>query len=337
MNKKLIEEAIECGKYLTKNEVRLLENGLNSADLLNILLIRCKLLAYSIYNELGNNNLDCRQKFEVHALWIIEHFPGIDGFSELFIAIDHRISSETYDSARKKWIIHLAETPNNLAIMRNAADFFSSSDPNTALGLYRKLQELNPDDPLWVVNQARLYDTMSVGTFQYSLTLSGEIKVKQLQESREFAEQAFNYMTKAVDLVNLKKDKLPYLCDLSLYAMCTSRFALAYQLADEMIIMLNQYYPDFYTQRALFVSHLLAGLSECSRNFQSAKSHFALACNAIETRDFENAIDSSRATSMLKMLLLTGHLENVVSTIRKNKELAIDNPILEWIIDKTSE
>jgi hypothetical protein len=96
-----------------------------------------------------------RQARQRHVLWVIEHAPGLTGLSQIELAPS--TDGEVYSQAKRLWLQHVAKDESNLAILGNAAQFFTHHDKELSEAFLKKGQSLEPHNPEWSKRLGHLY------------------------------------------------------------------------------------------------------------------------------------------------------------------------------------
>ena len=142
-NLKPVQEVLD-GATLTAEQAASLEERL--AEDPGDIEKRTRLIEY--YNaQFGNSR--AKDKRRGHVLWLIQDAPEAPvlawGYPLLYDLANPVLSEEV--SAR--WSRHLEGDPNNLTILRHAANFHEFNNPEFAITLLERAQSLDDSNPLW--------------------------------------------------------------------------------------------------------------------------------------------------------------------------------------------
>lgn len=148
-----IQELLLAGHRMsTKDKLLLEEQVANNPDDIDS---RTKLLGYYFIN--GRNDADAKFNTERHVLWLIENVPESELLGLPYAQIDKSDDPEGYERAKQAWQKALAESPEELSILRSAAEFFLLCDREIAEQLLLKGQSIDAKDPEWAESLGRLY------------------------------------------------------------------------------------------------------------------------------------------------------------------------------------
>jgi thioredoxin-like negative regulator of GroEL len=116
---------------------------------------RIKLLGY--YFRRVFHDKAARKAKQGHVLWLIENAPESDVLATPFGELNPILDTEAYQKAKKMWEEHIEGDPENLAILRNSAEFLLSHDRPLAEQSLLKAKALDPENPEWPESLGQLY------------------------------------------------------------------------------------------------------------------------------------------------------------------------------------
>lgn len=109
---------------------------------------RIKLL--SLYNEYAGKELKregAEQKLSKQVLWLIENKPALTGFlGSRLTATGYCFRPKTFATLRQAWLEQVSATPNEAAVLGNAAKFIAWIDIETAADLFERAYALQPEE-----------------------------------------------------------------------------------------------------------------------------------------------------------------------------------------------
>lgn len=147
------------GRNLSSEEVLELEKGLlvDASDL----TARMKLLGYYFGKDLRSTEI--RETRQEHVMWLIEHAPEAEVLGTPFGTLSHYRDGEVFIKAKKLLLAKIQEKPDNLARLKNGANFFTLNERSQSIELLQKGELLDGTDPYWpkTLGQAHLLNTLS--------------------------------------------------------------------------------------------------------------------------------------------------------------------------------
>lgn len=144
--------------------------------------IRTQLLGYYFMRSI--RNFDASDAQEAHILWLVGHNPETGVLGESYGMIHAGTNTAGYLRVRELWLGHLDAQPQNIAILGNAAAFFTLSDRKLALQTFQSLFRLDPTNPIWPRHISHL--------LSYVHYVHGEPRASHSSpEALQAAEQAF--------------------------------------------------------------------------------------------------------------------------------------------------
>ncbi len=189
-----------------------------------------------------------------HKLWVIENLPrnNLVKFCEFHCIPD---SEALYEKAKKLWLQHVDNYPDDKVILDNAADFVMLEDKDLAEKLLLKAKSLEPRNPYWSERIAHLY----------SLEASGE-------DSIEYAVKALKEQERAYSIAKSHTSKLHCLYDLPELAYEAAQYDKAQCYATNL---LEQFVNDKSDQSdCKHIAHTVLGrLALRNNDIETAKNH----------------------------------------------------------------
>ncbi len=141
------------GRNLTADKV--LENEKIIEENPENLKARCLLLGF--YGRHKQNTIE-KDKYQEHALWVIEHCPESPVARECELNPLFFDTDEAYEKGKQLWLRHCDDPSANPRILNNAARYFLSSDRSIAKTLLLRGKSLQPENAEWSDRLAHLYD-----------------------------------------------------------------------------------------------------------------------------------------------------------------------------------
>lgn len=123
---------------------------------------RTKLLGY--YFSKGRNGADAKAAQEGHIVWLIEHAPESGVLGVPYGQLNKFLNTDGYDRGKQAWLKVIQASPENIAVLRNASQFFLLFDRKLSEELLLKGQTLDAKNPKWSSSLGQLYslDLMSL-------------------------------------------------------------------------------------------------------------------------------------------------------------------------------
>jgi hypothetical protein len=132
---------------ITAEEAQALEEGLKTNP--DNQAAQEKLIDYYFVTALTSRAPDLEVKREEHIFWIIEHHPESElaGSPEADIQpIGSSQGTEGYQRGKQLWLTQVEKYPDNLKVIRNAAEFVTLWDMPLGRELLEKALRLDPND-----------------------------------------------------------------------------------------------------------------------------------------------------------------------------------------------
>lgn len=122
---------------------------------------RTKLLGF--YFIVGRNDPDTKPARARHVLWLVENAPESEVLGLPYSWLDKVLDSDGHDKAKQAWLKVTRESPENLAVIANAAKFFLMYDREIAEQLLLKGQQAERDAASWPASLGQLYALGLIG------------------------------------------------------------------------------------------------------------------------------------------------------------------------------
>ncbi len=153
---------LRAGRQLTPVGAAALEERL--AEDPSDLVARVRLIGY--YSPQKYSNEHARTRCSDHVLWLTKNKPEAKVLVVPACSLDRRLDREARTEAEDWWAQHLENMPDNLSVLRNAAEFFTFSNRKRAITLLEHAQRLDSSNPLWALELGGLHqlDATRAGT-----------------------------------------------------------------------------------------------------------------------------------------------------------------------------
>ncbi len=147
-----------CGGELTAEQAAGLERRLEEAPA--DLKARARLLGY--LDRRYEDAAAQRKRLEL-ALWFIRNEPGLEFTGSSFAEIIRPYAEDAWLTARQLWLAHLEAHPDDPAILRNAAGFFTMDEREMSAELLERGARLEPTNPHWPRERGHLAELGEIG------------------------------------------------------------------------------------------------------------------------------------------------------------------------------
>jgi tetratricopeptide (TPR) repeat protein len=199
-----------------------------------------------------------------HAVWVVENAPEHPIAGSPFISFTNSIAEhkQGYERIKSIWLRQIDRSPNNVALLKNAAAFFIHDDKAVAERCLTKGVTLRPND-------IKLRHRIS---HFYSLW-------------DEHEQQALEHLEKALELSRNDRERLHHLSDLPERAFAADDYKKATKFADRALSLVarlraNDQFDDFGD--VINHSHTTLGRVALKRgDIKSARFHLALSAVGI--------------------------------------------------------
>ncbi|MCA9805049.1 MAG: hypothetical protein KC777_23935 [Cyanobacteria bacterium HKST-UBA02] len=263
------------------------------------LSLSSRILLLGYYWTRRNRGLRFRRKLEEHVLWFVRNKPGHELFdSEILRLAPQSDGDLVFDSAREIWLEHLNKKPGDTRLLRHAAAFFASSDPERALNLLQEGKALEPDNPYWPDRIAALFEDAFSGPAAGDSEVVTAILKNELEELCRLARPA----NRALCLARLARRQLNRVRDL------TGASSTAERLLEEF----GKGRRASRTQFAVQTARAILGRI-CLKNWDiaGARHHFGLALSASK----DNVLVSAELRNLICELIEAGETALVNAAI----------------------
>lgn len=143
---------VEVGRQLSPEEAAALEHLLGEEP--EHQAPRVQLIGY--YGEFDRDSEGWKQRID-HIMWLTRNQPEAEVLATPEAEIDRWLEADAYLDASSAWSQHLASMPENLNVLRNAADFHTLGDPKLAIELLERGQRIDGSDPEWASALGQLH------------------------------------------------------------------------------------------------------------------------------------------------------------------------------------
>lgn len=192
---------VKVGSEMGQEDKDLLEEQVAKSP--NDVRSRIKLLGY--YFNKGWEDAEAKSNKEGHLVWLIENSPELKVLGSPYGRLDMYLEPQGYHRAAQAWKKLLSQSPENLAVLKNAAEFFWYYDCDLSEELLLKGQILDAKAPNWSASLGELYFQESVFKLQ---GVSRKATAKKAFEHYELAYQLSGFDGKKNLLTNLATSAL---------------------------------------------------------------------------------------------------------------------------------
>lgn len=236
-----VYQLARSGHGMIEEEVEALEAELDEQP--DNLDARTRLLGYYFSRQHSDHN--AAERRQQHILWLIEHRPEAEITSLPYASLDHPMA-EAFDDAQRLWQDHVENNPENVAILTNAASFFTRSPRlDLAEQYYEKAKELEPDNGDWPAYLARV--------------LKRQARQSPPDGSRELTSRALSEFERAYELRELPQRRFYLLNDLAETALSAGEHDKARDYAQQLLDQAQQFPNDWNHGNAIHGGHSVLG------------------------------------------------------------------------------
>ncbi|WP_437592902.1 tetratricopeptide repeat protein [Sorangium sp. So ce1000] len=232
------------GLDLAAEDAEALETHLLKSS--NDIEARAKLLGFYFTNP----NDDAQQRRAGHVHWLIAHRPEIHLAAFARIHPEHH--PDAYNEGKRLWLSVVSNSPNNLAVLRNAGSFLASGDPDIAEELYKRGAAIEPDESVWWQRLGGLHFRSSIGS------ISSE-------ERKRFAREALAEYEAALTLERCSLEALGILMDIAEAAIMSEDYQRATEAAERILVDAEDHADSFQYGNAVHLVHIALGKVALSR------------------------------------------------------------------------
>jgi len=144
---------IQVGERFSAEDAEALEVRLKEQPV--DVVSRTQLLGYYFGKQYGNQAF--KKAVETHVLWLIEHAPDAGVLGLPYGQLNKHLNAKAYQQGKAAWLVQLEKRGDDVAILKNAAAYFTQSDRNLAEKSFMRLMELEPKNPEWPKDLGHLY------------------------------------------------------------------------------------------------------------------------------------------------------------------------------------
>ncbi|MDE0106363.1 MAG: hypothetical protein OXN96_01045 [Bryobacterales bacterium] len=144
---------LHAGSNISQDEATSLESQLIESP--EDLSARARLVGH--YADQRFQNDAARAKHLVHVLWFIKNAPEANLLAGPEVLIFEAFAADGYAKGKDAWSSHLENNPNNLRILKHAANFFRLHDRQLAIQILNHAQSLDQEEPEWARQLGHLH------------------------------------------------------------------------------------------------------------------------------------------------------------------------------------
>jgi hypothetical protein len=227
-------------------EAKALEEGLKASP--DNLAAQERLINYYFEAMLTSKEPGLEEKREQHVFWLIEHHPESElaGSPEAAIQpVGFSGSTEGYERGKQLWLAQVQKNPDNITIVRNAAEFVSLWDRALGRELLENALLLAPGDPAASSALAQSY-------------MQERMMARSPDEKAELAKKALAVHERALDNSS-GEPRFDSLADLADEAYEAGNTAKAELYASELLELALQFKKDWNCGNALHKGNIILG------------------------------------------------------------------------------
>lgn len=142
-----------AGRNITQDEAASLESQLVERP--RDLIARARLVGY--YRRQQFRNDAARANHVAHVIWLIKNAPEANVLAGPEALIYKAFAADGYAKGKDAWSWHLENDPNNLRILKHAANFLRLDDRQLAIQMFNRAQSLDPENPDWAQQLGHLH------------------------------------------------------------------------------------------------------------------------------------------------------------------------------------
>ncbi|HKA42907.1 MAG TPA: hypothetical protein VKF40_13040 [Burkholderiales bacterium] len=260
---------------------------------------RVKLLGYLSQRRFGNLK---DPNYCEHAVWLIRNYPGIKVSGSPWVAVHRRIDP-CFRKIERIWDHHRVHFPRDSAVLRNVARFYSGTGSlRKAEAVLRRLQGLEPHNPDWHGDLARLY------------YLHG--RWQKPAERRYWASKALHEYIRA-EAKSSAKQRYYLLPDLAEAAYEARRLAVASRYARNLLARAREHTGTWSYGNAIHHGNTVLGLVAADQGrLAAAERHLAASCRGV---DSPQLMSFGPSTRLAEALLAHGSNRAVVGFLEQCK------------------
>ncbi|WP_437987404.1 tetratricopeptide repeat protein [Sorangium sp. So ce117] len=223
---------------------------------------RAKLLGFYFTNP----NDDAQQRRADHIHWLIAHRPEIH--LAAFARIHPEYYQDAYNEGKRLWLSTVSNSPNVLAILRNAGSFLESGDPDIAEELYKRGATIEPDESAWRQRLGHLHFRSSVGS-------------TSSEERKRIAREALAEYEAALTLERCSLEALGILIEIAESALMAENYQRATEAAERLLADAKDHADTFQYGNAVHYAHITLGQVALARNDPASAAEHLRAAGAV--------------------------------------------------------
>jgi tetratricopeptide (TPR) repeat protein len=248
---------------ISAKDAAALEAGLTANP--NNFAARQALIHYYFLETISSPSSDLQEKRDNHVFWLIEHHPEspLAGSPEAGImpGID---STEQYQRGKQLWLQQVENRPDNVSVLRNAAQFLTAMDGKIARDLLEKAEALDPGNA----------QTSSALAQAYELE---RMQVRSPDDKAALAKKALSLRESSLETTD-NAQRFYELGDLAKSALESGELNKAQQYASELLQMAPKFNDNWNYGNAVHHGNNILGLVALQRgDISGAKEHLLAA------------------------------------------------------------
>lgn len=253
-----------------------------------------------------------------HVLWLTENYPGLKVSGSPWAAVHKGIDS-CFGIIERLWDRHRRKHPDDSTVLRNAARIFSGAGHlRKAESALRRLQRLEPANPDWHEELARLY------------YLHGRWRGPRW--NRYWAGEAFKEFTRA-KARSSREQRYHLLDDLAEAAFDAGKHVSAVRYAKQLLFRAKSRKGDWSHGNAMHRGNTVLGLVAAAKGeVRKAARHLGASCRGVDSPQLSSFGPSTR---LAEALLAHGEARAVINFLEQCKTFwrMRDGTLARWIGD----
>ncbi|WP_437801734.1 tetratricopeptide repeat protein [Sorangium sp. So ce693] len=201
---------------------------------------RAKLLGFYFTNQ----DDDAQRRRADHVHWLIAHRPEIH--LAAFARIHPELYPDAYNEGKRLWLSTVSNSANDLAVLRNAASFLESGDPDIAEDLYKRGATIEPDESVWRQRLGGLHFRSCIGS-------------TSSEERKRIAREALAEYEVALTLERCSLEALGILMDIAEAAVVCENYERATEAAERLLADAEGHVNTFQYGNAVHLAHIVLG------------------------------------------------------------------------------
>ncbi|WP_437993706.1 tetratricopeptide repeat protein [Sorangium sp. So ce145] len=255
---------------------------------------RAKLLGFYFTDP----NDDAQQRRADHIHWLIAHRPEID--LAAFARIHPEFYPDAYKEGKRLWLSTVSNSPNVLAILRNAGGFLESGDPDIAEELYKRGATIEPDESAWRQRLGHLHFRSSIGA-------------TSSEERKRIAREALAEYEAALTLERCTLGALGILMDIAKAAVMCENYERATEAAERLLADAADHADSWEYGNAVHYAHIALGKVAMARNDSASAAEHLRAASEVRGSPQLNSFGPD--FGLASQLLAVGQRDAVIDYI----------------------